>query len=272
MTSSTRVPLVGLYRDDKHNYYWNAGPKMPGVTHAIDPADDKEGLIRWGKTEVAACAIRNFDFLQELIARGGAEAAIKWVAGIPDYQRDTAADIGTAVHIMAEKIARGHEHEIAEEHRPFAEAYARFLRDYQPDFETLEQKVCNLTHSYGGTYDAIARINGKRTIIDYKTSKTLQPKIALQLAAYAGAEFVGRINDPKQYGRSKLGLDKFDDFAVLHIRPDQYARGYRLVRFGVTNADYEAFLHALALSKWRKTSKLVIGESIHPDTPKEAAA
>jgi hypothetical protein len=273
VTSSTRVPEVGLYRDDKHNYYWNAGPKMPGVTASIDPADDKEGLIGWAKREVAACSVRNFDFLQDLIARGGVDNAINWLSRIPDFQRDTAADIGSAVHRMAEKVVRGHEQEIPEDQRPFAEAYARFLRDYQPEFESLEQKVCNLTHHYGGTYDAIARVDGKRTLIDYKTSKTLQPKIGLQLAAYAGAEFVGRINDPKMYGRSKLGLDKFDQFAVLHIRPDQYARGYRLVRFEVTGHTYEAFLHALWLyAQWRKKAKDVIGESIPMPAVEEEAA
>jgi hypothetical protein len=260
--SSTRVPTVGLFRTDKHVYYWNAGPPMPGVTHAIDPADDKEGLIRWAKHEVAACSLRNFDFLQDLIARGGEDNAITWLQGIPDFQRDTAADLGSAIHRIAEAISRGTAHEVTEEQREYADAYVRFLVDYDPAFESLEQKVCSLTHSYGGTYDAIARINGKRTLIDYKTSRTLQPKIGLQLAAYAGAEFVGRINDPKQYGVSKFGLDKFDDFAVLHIRPEQYARGYKLIRFGVTSDDYEAFLHALALSKWRQTAKRLIGESI----------
>lgn len=269
--SATLIPEVGLFRDEKHRYYWNGGPPMIGVTTGIDPADDKEGLIGWAKREVAACSLRNFDFLQDLVSRGGIDNAIGWLSRIPDFQRDAAGDIGTRVHILAEQISRGAEVEVPEEQRLFVEAYRRFLVDYEPVFESLEQKVCSLTHQYGGTYDAIASINGRRTIIDYKTSKSLQPKIALQLAAYAGAEFVGRIHDPKQYGRSKLGLDKFDDFAVLHIRPDQYARGYRLVRFGVTQADFDAFLHALALSKWRKTSKALIGESIAAPVREEAA-
>lgn len=260
--STTRVPLVGLFRDEKHRYYWNAGPAMPGVTHAIDPADDKEGLIRWAKTEVAACSLRNFDFLTDLIARGGLDNAIQWLARIPDYQRDTAADLGSAVHRIAEATSRGNATHITEEQQEYAEAYRRFLLDYAPVYESLEQMCANLTVGYGGTYDAIAKVNGERLLIDVKTSRTLQPKIALQLAAYASAEFVGKPGDPKQYGRSRFGLDTFDGFAVLHIRPEQYSRGYRLVRFNVTADDFEAFRHALALSKWRRTSKKVIGESI----------
>jgi hypothetical protein len=272
MTSSTRVPLIGLWHDDRHRYYWMGEGPWPGGSSLTEPADDKEGLIRWAKNEVARCALDNFDFLNELVVRGGRENAMTWVAGIPDFKRDTAADLGSAVHRIAEAISRGEKPEVTEEQREYVAAYQRFLADYQPNFESLEQKVCNVTHRYGGKYDAIARINGKRTLIDYKTSRTLHPKIAIQLAAYAGAEFVGRTDDPRKYGQSKLGLSKFQDFAVLHIRPEQYAKGYRLVRFKVTEDDFEAAIHALALIRWRKTSKNVIGESIYPEIRQEQAA
>lgn len=271
--TATRIPTVGLFRTDKHLYHWNGGPAMVGVTSAIDPSDDKEGLIGWSKREVAACSVRNFDFLQDLIARGGTENAVKWLSRIPDYQRDTAADLGSAVHRLAEAIARGETVTITDEQRPYVDAYRRFLADYDPEFEALEQMVCSLEHMYGGTFDAIARIDGRRTLIDYKTSRTLQPKIALQLAAYASAEFVGKPNDPKQYGRSKLGLDTFDDFAVLHIRPDLYERGYRMVRFDVTRADFYAFLSCIGVMEWRKTAKAKVGESIPlPKIQEEQAA
>lgn len=259
---TTRVPTVGLWHNDKHFYYWMGEGPWPGGSSLGEPADDKEGLTRWAKFETARCAIDNYDFVNEMVERGGRDNAINWVAGIPDFKRDTAADIGTKVHHYAERIARGENPDIPEEHREYVEAYRNFLNDYQPEFESLEQMVCNVTYRYGGKYDAIARVSGKRTLIDYKTSRTLHPKIAIQLAAYAGAEFVGKTNDPRKYGQSKLGLSKFDQFAVLHIRPEQYARGYRLVRFKVEEQDFEAALHGLALIRWRKTSKKAIGESV----------
>lgn len=253
---------VGLVRDEKHNYYWNGGPALPGVTGLIDAADDKEGLIVWAKREVAACSIRNFDFLQDLVSRGGTDNAINWLSRIPDYQRDTAGNLGTRIHYLAEQVARGASPDMTEEERPFVEGYRNFLAAYEPAWESLEQRVVNLSEGYGGTYDAIARINGERLLLDIKTSRTLQPKIALQLAAYANAEFVGRENDPHKYGAKKLGLESFDGFGVIHVRPDLYANGYRLVRYLVGPDEWEAFLHAKWLSRWRKTSKNVVGESI----------
>jgi hypothetical protein len=268
----SNIPSIGLYRTDKHVYHWNGGPGLPGVTGISDSADDKSGLINWAKRETARCAVDNYDLVRDLIERGGRDNAIQWLSGIPDFIRDTAGDLGTRVHRLSEQIARGAEPTMTEEERKFTQGYRNFLEDYRPEFESLEGMIVNLTVGYGGTYDGIARINGKRTLFDIKTSRTVQAKTAVQLAAYAQGEFVGRINDPRKYGASKLGLDTFEDFAVLHVRPEQYARGYRLIRFRVGPAEWDAFLHAKALSEWRKQSKDVIGESVPAPAGLEAAA
>lgn len=263
---------VGLQRNDKHFYRWNDGPWWPGVTSISDAADDKSGLINWAKSETAACAVRNYDFVADLIARGGPDGAIKWLSGIPDYKRDTAADMGTKVHILAEQIARGANPDVPDEQRPFVEAYRRFLDEYRPVFETVEAMVVNQTVGYGGTLDAIAFIGGQRYLLDIKTSRTVQPKTACQLAAYGNAEWVGRPNDPRKYGAAKLGLERFDGFAVLHVRPEQYESGYRLVPFRVTEKEWDAFLHAKALSEWRKSARSIIGESVPAPAMEDKAA
>jgi hypothetical protein len=38
---------------------------------------------------------------------------------------------------------------------------------------------------FGGTYDHVVMLNGKRTICDLKTSKSLYPDVSIQIAAYA---------------------------------------------------------------------------------------
>jgi hypothetical protein len=263
--------MTGLHRNDKHYYSWNGGPWKPGVTSIADVADDKGGLINWAKRETARCAVDNYDFVADLIKRGGRDGAIQWLSGIPDYIRDTAGDLGTRVHILAEQIARGADPEMTDEERQFVTGYRNFLADYQPVFESLEGMVYSEEHGYGGTYDAIARIGAKRYLLDYKTSRTVQAKTAIQLAGYAMADFVGRPNDPRKYGARKLGLDAFDGFAVLHIRPEQYERGYRLIEFRVGPLEWAAFLRAKALSEWRKQSKNVIGESVPRPALEEAA-
>ena len=261
---TTRVPTVGLFRDDRHRYYIDGNGPYPGVTSVIK-ALDKPALIEWAKRETARCAIDNYDFVADLVKRGGLDAARAWLASIPDMQRDTAAQMGTAVHAIAEHISRGETYTATEEQKPFAEAYARFLDDYVPNFKSLERMVFSEQHGYGGTFDSIAVIAGSTYLIDTKTSKSVYEETAMQLAALANADWCGLPGDAKQYR-----IPKIQRYAVLHIRPDQYARGYRLIEFRVTDADYDSFLACLRLSNWRKDSK-PIGESV-PRPEQEIAA
>lgn len=155
--STTRVPTVGLFRDDRHRYYWNGEGPYPGVTTIIK-ALNKPEIIEWAKRETARCAIENYDFVADLVKRGGPDAAKAWLASIPDFVRDTAGDIGTAVHRHAEDISRKREITVAAEVLPYVKAYRQFLTDYQPEFISLERFIFNRTHGYGGTFDWIARL------------------------------------------------------------------------------------------------------------------
>ena len=251
---ATVVPSIGLFRTERHAYFWNGAGPYPGVTTVIR-ALDKPAIIEWAKRETARCAIDNYDFVADLIKRGGPKAAADWLARIPDYQRDTAGDLGSAVHRLAEDISRDREITVTEEQRPFIESYRRFLVDYQPSFKSLERMVFS-EKGYGGTFDSIASIRGETYLIDTKTSKAVYPETALQLAGLAFDDWSGLPGDPKKYR-----IPKIQKFAVLHIRPDAYAKGYRLIDYRVTETDYEAFLACLTMTNWKKDA-VPIGESV----------
>jgi hypothetical protein len=273
--SSTRVPTVGLFRDDRHRYYLDGTGPFPGVT-TVMRALDKPAIIEWAKRETARCAVDNYDFVADLIKRGGPKAAADWLARIPDFQRDTAADMGSAVHRLAEletrRRAAGHEgvssiaDDITPEQEPFINAYRRFIEDYSPMFKSLERMVFSETHGYGGTFDFIADIAGSTYLIDTKTAKGSYAETALQLAALANADFCGLPGDPKRYK-----IPPIERFAVLHIRPDLYARGYRLIEYRVGPDDFAAFLACLNLTNWRVNAQ-PIGESIPRPEPEVAVA
>ena len=259
------VPDVGLFRDDKHRYYWNGLGPYPGVTSVLRVLD-KPALIPWAKREVARCAVDNYDFVADLIKRGGPKAAAEWLSRIPDYQRDNAADLGSAVHRLAEDHSRQREITVTEEQAPFIAAYRRFLDDYRPDFKSLERMVFSETHGYGGTFDWIAKIDGQLTLGDTKTSKAVYPETALQLAALGHADFIGMPENPK-----KWPMPKVQRYAVLHLRPTLYARGYRLIEFRVDADDFAAFRAALLLTRYRAEAN-PIGESVPMPTERKEAA
>lgn len=241
----TRVPTAGLFRDAQHRYYWNGEGPLPGVTGVIGVLD-KPAVVAWAKRETARCAVDNHQFVEDMLARGGKPAAIEWLSRIPDYQRDTAADLGSAVHRHAESLAHGNALTVEPEHSAHVVAYQRFLADHRPTFVAVERMVANLTAGYGGTFDAIADIGGVRWLLDIKTSKGAYAETAMQLAAYANAEFIGDVGDPRRYA-----IPQIDRYGVVHIRPEQYARGYALIPYSVGQTEYDAFLACLTLTRWK---------------------
>ena len=252
--AAVESPALGLVRDARHRYSWNGGPWYPSVTTVL-AIKDKPALVGWAKRETAACAIRNLGVLERMVQSGGPQAAIDWLKKIPDFQRDTAADLGTQVHAMAEAIGRGELLPLEEPLRPYLVAYRRdFLDLFAPRFLAVEAMVCSERYEYGGTADAFVEIAGEIWLLDYKTGSGVYPDAALQLAGLARAQFIGRPGDPVQYP-----IPAATRFGILHIRPE----GARLYPVTVNRETVAAFLDARRLYAWDQgPAKGVIGEPL----------
>lgn len=240
---------VGLWRDDAHRYYWNGQRIGPGITSVISKIDKSGPLIGWAKGVTADAALRSLPELAEMVRDKGPAVAKSWLTAHATAESDSAKDLGTVIHLAAEQISRGGTPDLAAEHLPYAIAYQRFLDDWSPDFKSLERFVANLSLGYGGTFDWLAKLDlghgPKWTVGDNKTGKGVYPETRIQLAALGRAEFIGMPNDPKQYP-----MPRIEQYAVLHIRPDAYSRGYQLYQVHVNEADWAAFRGALAIYQW----------------------
>lgn len=236
--------MTGLTRDDKHRYRWNDGGWVPGVTGIVKALDKSGPLVGWAKRETAACAIRNLPLLTQMVKDGGPDAAVEWLKRTPDYQRDTAADLGSRIHLMAEAIARDVEVEPSEEEVPYVEAYRRWQSVAKPEFVNVEFMVYSETYQYGGTADAVMRLAGDLWLVDYKTSKGVYAETALQLTAYARADWAGLPNDSR-----KFRIPKVTRYGVLHIRPE----GAELVEFDCGPDEWQAFRALRELRGWLDT-------------------
>jgi hypothetical protein len=245
----TTVPNVGLWRDDAHRYYWMGERIGPGITSVISKVDKSGPLIGWAKGVTADAAIANLPELTVMVKDKGPAIARSWLTAHATAESDTAKDLGTKVHLAAEQMARGATPDVAPEHLPYIAAYQRFLDDWTPEFKSLERFVASMALGYGGTFDAICKLDfgdgPKMTMLDNKTGKGTYAEGRLQLAALSHAEFIGMPNDPKRYP-----MPKIEQHAILHIRPDAYSRGYQLYRVNVNDADWQAFQGALAIYRW----------------------
>jgi hypothetical protein len=245
-------PTMGLWRDDKHRYYANYddrddanGLAMPGVTSVIAKVDKSGPLIAWAKGVTADAALDNLPRLAEMVKADGREPTKAWLKAHATAESDRAKDLGTRVHLLAEQISRGASPDMDDLEAPYVAAYRRYLGEFQPQVKSLEQFTCNLALGYGGTFDFLAVIDGKLTLGDLKTGKGIYAETRLQLAALGMAEFIGRPNDPKRYR-----MPKIEQYVILHVRPEAYAKGYQLFRVNVNDADRDAFRGALSIYRW----------------------
>lgn len=204
----------------------------------------KPALVNWAAKEVAEYAIEH---LPEITALAAADkpGAIRALKGSPWQKRDEAADLGTYVHNQIEA------HILGQTPPPppglVAQRVAHFtqwLDDYRPEFEASEATVYNRNCRYAGTLDMIAVVGGQRYIIDVKTTKSgVYPEHALQLAAYAHAEFIGAPDG------SEVPMPSIDAGAVLWINP----RGYEFTRVRIDTDVFSYFLSIAGAWEFQNT-------------------
>jgi hypothetical protein len=250
------IVQVGLTRNAKHEYWLDGRGPIPSVTTILKVVDKSGPLVGWAKRITAEAAVDNRAAIEGWVGIGGRDGAVQFLTKAATAQRDRAANAGTEVHSLAEAIVRGQPVVVVPELAPFLAAYQGFLDAFEPEFLAAEEMVCNESEGYAGTLDSIAVIAGETWMLDIKTGKGVFPETAMQLAAYANAEFIGRPGDPTRYA-----IPPVEQYGVVHLRPE----GYELVPYSVTNATFRAFLAARDLHQWQSgEGSKVIGQPIGP--------
>ena len=194
----------------KAHRYWLDGKPIPGVTTLLGKGLPKPALPYWSAKSVAEYVIDNPDAVEQLrqMGRGPAVAALK---GVPWEKRDEAAVRGTDVHVLAEDVLHGREVDVPEHLVAHVEGYARWVDEFHVEPILTERQVASRSLWYAGTFDAIVTIGGATWLLDWKTSKGVYGSTALQLAAYAGAEFFVNANG------DEMPLPHIDRLGVVHV-------------------------------------------------------
>lgn len=232
-------------------YTWQpTGEKFPSATTVIGVLD-KPALKSWAAKMVAEYA---FD-QREAWTNLPRTAAVDMLKREPLRTTNNAAEVGTAVHKAAEMYSRDVRGlEFSETVAPFMQQFAAFLRAYRPVFVEIECTVYSRSEGYAGTLDFIADINGRRLLCDIKTGASgIFSEVALQLAAYRHADFIGRADD------TETPMPRVDGAAALHLRPDKFD----LIEVEAGEREFVAFLSLLEVWRWKdEASRTVIGGSV----------
>lgn len=167
------------------------------VTAATGIIDKSRMLIPWA-VNLGIDHIRQY--LEE---RAGEKFTAEELYSILDEARtkhtqkkEEAASIGGLVHAWAEAFAESKINgteppEISDDMpEPVLNGISGFLDWYNShnvEFIENERMLYSKIYEYVGITDAIAKVNGKKVIIDYKTSKNIYSEMHYQLSAYFNA-------------------------------------------------------------------------------------
>lgn len=208
------------------------------------------------------------------------ERAIDYLKREPLRFTGQRADRGSAVHAAVEAFSLGRPAKPFSnvEERRCAAAFLAWAHEFDVAFDATEFSVYSRRQRYAGTSDAIVRVpvakleelwpenpwdvadgaDHVRLLVDYKTSgdvaerKGIYPDVALQLNAYANADFIGLPNG------SESGIGDLDGAAALHLGP----AGYRMVPVRLGVDVFKAFLYVREVFRWQEQiSKDVLGSA-----------
>lgn len=151
--------------------------------------------------------------------------------GIDEEVMKKAAVRGTAIHNAVENYVLYGVEDIASKHRGYFEGFLKWWDTYKPEPMATECRLYHKYLRYAGTADLPCEIDGKRVLIDYKTSATVNKMLTgVQLEAYA-----------KAYESHGF---KFDEKAIVHLKNDG---SYEVVKY-----------NALDLESWEVFSSLMV--------------
>ena len=187
------------------------GSWVPGVTTLIGKGLPKPALPYWSAKMVAEWVADNPDLTEDLKRLGGRGPAVAFLKELPWQKRDEAAIRGTDVHALAERIVHGDEVEVPEHLAAHVQGYVDWLDATNVEPLLTERPCASRQWQYAGTFDLIARIDGVTWMLDVKTSSGVYGSMALQLAAYANAEFYLDADDAEQ------PMPPIDRYGVLHV-------------------------------------------------------
>jgi hypothetical protein len=260
-------------------YAWPPTPphefEHVSVTSAIGGGLPKPFLVGWAAKMAAEAAVEDYEIVGAFLAKGDKRSAVDHIKGARFRDMGQKADRGTIVHAALESYLAGKKVDQDAIHEQLREALVptkmwrsatnmiaglmEFLFDEEPEVIWSEATVYSRTHKYAGTADLIARMRVGDSlapvVLDVKTSKRIYDEVALQLCAYARADFVGKDDGTEV---PLLPTDEKIEYGVV-VRPTP-SGSYEKATFALTDEVFDLFLACLAVA----TGQSVLGRVRRP--------
>lgn len=273
---TVEVKFYGATPDkpNRHMYYVN-GERLSGVTTIIGIKDKSRALLSWQQNTIMDALLTLQEERGSLLLPDMALAVHE-----PGKVKQRAADVGTEAHDWIEKYIKSKIEDTPEPDMPednnVLVAITGFLNweaDHKVRFLSSERLVYSKKYKFVGTLDIEAEVDGKRCLVDIKTSTGLYNDVRLQTAAYLKADeeegrgmYAGRwaVRLSKEteteanqrhdrkcriaaiLGKTPPKRKEYSAFEAVYLDADKNA----------LRADYEAFKAAQKLHKWNNKTEV----------------
>lgn len=190
-----RLRVNEVTRRGQRHYELPNGDTVPSVTTFLGVLP-KPALLNWKVKSTAEWAVKQVNKWAEydetsntVIPRLPFDATVDMVKRATEYDT-TARDNGSIVHKILEDLFLGRDPVIPQGFERVGDVYEDIIKDFDIEPMFIEPQLINYTHRYSGSTDAIFRVNGKVTLLDWKAGNGLYGSTALQTTAYARCEVI----------------------------------------------------------------------------------
>lgn len=177
--------VIDLTFDSRKHVYTLNHAIVPGCS-TISGMFPKGYLVPWAAKvtgqhivkKIQELGLKTVDEIVPIIP----EAAKEW-----QRQRDSAGDIGTSVHAVLEKHCKKIEQDelfLTECQKNALNNLREWEKKHNVEWLFNELMVGSSKHGFAGTLDAVALVDGRLCIVDFKTSNQLSSEYFCQMGGY----------------------------------------------------------------------------------------
>lgn len=185
--------------------------------------------------------------------------------GLHTKFKDEAATTGTKVHDWIERFVKGENPSMPEEDNVTrgVTAFLDWVTKHKVKFLESEKVIYSKKYGFCGTVDAIAKVDGKICLVDYKTSTGLYDGVMLQTAAYS-IGYKECYGDHVVTGRWAIRLEKrseeqFRDEMDEKGKVNEPYQAFEAVYLDHDKTDlaidFDGFLATQSLTVWKKNAE-----------------
>ena len=192
MTDTEEIKIYDktiMFYPKSHQYKLVVGDKksdwqtIDSVSRICGIVDKSDALLIWASR---LCS----DYLLSLPVNARSDEEVKRAVNIHREKKEEAANIGTLAHAWAEAYIKNWDISFPEDPQVInaVNGFLDWTSQHKIEWLASERFVYSNKDNYVGICDAIAMIDGKRYLVDFKTSNKIRKlEYGMQTAAYAHA-------------------------------------------------------------------------------------